>query len=273
MGAVNGLLKDYSKCLSADGLEQSLTLRNLNRVARRTVNRCWRDRALIERPRYFCQNIGGCGSTYIIRLLADNGIERCFHELEPDLNQLGIDHFENRIPRSRIVRLLRYTRHDVFFEANNRLFSFSRELKAAFPHAKFIHLHRHPAEAVRSAMSKPDVEAYLQSNLRFQGRLAGQKTARPFERFCHYWNNVNNRIAEDLAGQPVLSLRFADLVSGQIDSLAKFIDRALPNRKHEAVNRGRVRSEGRFPDYAAWAKTDQQTLHHICGATMKKLGY
>ena len=209
----------------------------------------------------------------MVQLLSDNAIERCFHELEPDLNQLGVDHFEDRIPLSRIVRLLRYTRHDVFFEANNRLFSFSRELKAAFPNARFIHLHRHPADAVRSAMSKPDVESYIRINLRFQGTLAGPPSAGTFERFCHYWNNVNNRIAEDLVGQPALSVKFTDLVEGQVDPLEEFIGRALPNRKREAVNQGRVRREGRFPDYASWGKTEQQTLHHICGATMKKLGY
>ena len=166
---MNGFLKDYSQCLSADGLEQILSLRNMQRFTRRTIARCWRDRALIEQPRFFCQNSGGCGSTYIVQLLADNEIERCFHELEPDFNQLGVDHFESPMSQSRLVRLLRYTRHDVYFEANNRLFSCSRELRTAFPNAKFIHLHRHPADAVRSAMSKPDVATYLNENLRFQG--------------------------------------------------------------------------------------------------------
>ena len=270
---MDGLLEDYSRCLSADGLEPGFNFRNVQRVTRRTINRCWRDRALIDLPRYFCQNSGGCGSTYIVQLLTDNGIERCFHELEPDLNQMGVDHFENPISQSRLVRLLRYTRHDVFFEANNRLFSFSKELKVAFPNAKFIHLHRHPADAVRSAMSKPDLETYLKNNLRFQGKLAGHNTDRPFARFCHYWNNTNNRIAEDLFGQPTLSLRFTDLVSGQISHLEEFIGRSLPQRKRDVVNQGPVHSTGRFPDYADWESSDQRTLHDICGATMRKLGY
>ncbi len=46
------------------------------------------------------------------------------------LLEVGRQHYEQPMPTSKLVRMLRYTRHDVYFEANNRLFSLSRELAA-----------------------------------------------------------------------------------------------------------------------------------------------
>lgn len=258
--------------MTADGLSRSPNLRNVGRCARRIVSRCWRDRETIELPRIFCQNSGACGSTYLVQLLIDNGVERCFHELAPDLNRMGVAHYDNPIDVRRITRVLRYSRHDVFFEASNRLFSFSKELKNAFPNAKFVHLHRHPADAVCSAMSKPNVDEYLKNNLRFQGSLAGDVSQSPFERFCHYWNNVNRRIAIDV-GDDCLSLSFTDLVSGYVSSLEKFIGTTLPIRSRPTVNQGTVRAEGRFPECSKWNKPQRDLLNSICGETMQQLGY
>ena len=225
------------------------------------------------RPRVFCQNSGACGSTYIIQLLHDNQVERCFHELEPDFNELGVQHFDQTVSQERLLWLLRYTRHDVFFEASNRLFSFGRELKAAFPNAKFIHLHRHPAESIRSAMSKPNVESYLADGPRFQGTLAGPKSASHFERFCHYWNNVNRRIADDLKGEQVLSLKFDKLIAGDLDDLEAFLGVKLHQRTRAPVNTGKVRSEGKYPPFDEWDAEHKERFHKICGNMLERLGY
>ena len=141
----------------------------------------------IHQPRFFCLNSGCCGSTYLIRLLDDNGWKGVWHEKNPDFNAVGVAHFDHPMNERRLASLLRYTRWDVFLEANNRLFSLARPLHRAFPGARFMHLHRDGREAVRSALSRPDVDRYLRTNIRFQGKLAGPRNASPLERFCHYW--------------------------------------------------------------------------------------
>lgn len=257
--------------------DSSSGLRGRWRTIRRYVKRSILDKNNFQQPRFFCQNSGACGSTYIVELLADNGIERVFHEKEPDLNEVGVRHHDRPFASKPLVRLLRYTRHNVFFEANNRLFSLTPELAIAFPGAGFIHLFRHPAAAIRSAMSKPNVEEYLRSNVRFSGTLAGDVGAKPFERFCHYWANVNQRIHDDLVAirekesRAVLWLSFDDLIAGHVDSLASFMGIELQKKARPPSNVGRVRSEGKFPAVEDWTAEQVEIMNSICGELYQKL--
>ncbi len=268
-------IPDFELLAKADA-DSSSGIRGRLRTVRRLVQRSFLDRDLRHQERFFCQNSGACGSHYIIDLLADNGIERVFHEKSPDLNELGVQHYDSPISNSRIIQALRYTRHNVYFEANNRLFSFSRELATAFPGASFIHLFRHPAKAVRSAMSKPNVEEYLRTNVRFQGTLAGEKDFSPLERFCHYWSNVNQRILSDLellerSGTRAMWLNFDDMVSGSIDRLAEFMGCKLTVHKREASHVGAVRSVGKFENFESWSQKDRDALERICGPLHQRL--
>lgn len=259
--------------------DAQLSLAGWWKVVRRVVQRGHRDADVIKRPRVFCQNSGGCGSTYLIRLLEANRIPGVFHERDPDLNRIGLQHYHWPLSTDRLKTLLRYTRHDVYLEANNRLFSLSRELAAAFPNADFIHLHRDGTEAVRSALSKPAVSRYLATNPRFAGQLAGPSRATPFVRFCHYWANVNRRIERDLqqvqseTGRRVVRLKFEDLIAGRsLEPLEDLLGRPLRQRTRGVVNAGRVGSRGRFPAYSDWTKSQRAQFESICGPVMASLG-
>ena len=261
-------LPDFELLAKADA-DASNGVRGRWRTLRRLVQRSLLDRDVRTERRFFCQNSGACGSHYIVDLLNENGVERVFHEKEPDLNEIGVRHFNSALPKSNLVQTLRYTRHNVFFEANNRLFSLSRELADAFPGARFIHLFRHPANAVRSAMSKPNVAEYQKTNVRFSGSMAGTAEHRPLERFCLYWKNVNQRILDDLqtlerSGTEVIWLDFDNLISGDVSGLETFLDCKLPNRKRSPSNVGAVRGEGKFPSFDQWNDRDQLALREIC---------
>ncbi len=257
--------------------DRSDSFRGQIRVGRRVVYRCVLDRIEIHKKRIFCQNSGACGSSYVVQLLKENGIERAFHEKTPDLNKLGLEHYEQPAAASRLKMILRYTRHDAFFEANNRLFSMSRELAAAFPSASFIHLHRDGIEAVRSAMSKPNVEAYLATNVRFSGSLAGSHAEFPFARCCHYWANMNRRIATDMQrlglddDRICVSLRFENLITGDVAPLERVLGVRLSKQTCAAVNIGRVGGRGKFPHYRDWNSGQKQTFDRICGPVMELL--
>lgn len=268
---------DLTTLKSAD-IDGSAKIRGLIRIGRRILQRCWLDQEVINQKRIFCQNSGACGSTYIVKLLNENRIDRVFHEKTPDLNWVGLKHYETPLPVSRLVRVLRYTRHDSFFEANNRLFSLSREIAMAFPNAQFIHLHRDGSQAVRSAMSKPDVQTYLDENIRFKGSLAGPCHCEPFIRLCHHWANMNRRIFDDLksvsrqSGQKPISLRFEDLVNGRVKRIEEILGRSLQQKTCQPANVGRVREAGKFPAYRDWTRAHKSAFDEICGPVMSLLG-
>ncbi len=270
-------VNDLEMRIASDGFPNNFQPRHVWRTARKRLSRMVDHKKLLA-PRVFCQNSGCCGSTYIVQLLSDNGLSGCVHEKNPDFNQIGIDHFESPQNPHRLRKLLRYTRWDLFFEANNRLFSLSHAIADAFPNSQFLHLHRDGREAVRSALSRPDVEEYQRENLRFQGTLAGEKTMRPFVRACHYWNNMNQRILDDLedlksACGPHHTLSFDNLVAGNLEALEKAIGRSLKIRQRAVVNKGPVRKSGKYPRYEDWNSNDQSTFWEVCGQTMQRLGY
>ena len=266
--------KDLQLCLpnarSASHLSRIWRVNN-TRIRRRILRR-----RELNQVRFFCQNSGGCGSTYLIKLLNDNGVAGCFHELQPDLNQIGVDHYDQALPVHRLKPLLRFTRWDVFFEANNRLFSLSQELAQAFPAARFMHLFRDGRQAVASAMSKPELSHYLANNIRFQGSLAGSPEDPPLTRFCHYWNNINRRILDDFEQLPdrcssPFYLSLDQLKRGEVGGLEQFIGVDLPLKSRPVVNRGRVGRQGAYPPFDAWSRNDQQTFWDICGLTQERL--
>lgn len=267
---------DFELLRQADE-DSELGIRGFLRTSRRIVKRCFIDRACINRQRIFCQNIGACGSTYLIQLLRDNGIKDAYHEKKPDLNELGVEHFETPGSSHRIVRILRYTRHNVFFEANNRFFSLSKELAIAFPNAKFIHLFRSPIESVRSGMSKCNVVPYLQENVRLRSSVGGPSGGTPFEKFCHHWRIANQRIHDDLKSiaeknqQPYLTLDFLDLVAGKLDEFESFTGIRLSQRVRPPVNQRPTRPEGKYPEYNQWSAQERKTLEEICGELWETL--
>ncbi|MDG1872630.1 MAG: sulfotransferase [Mariniblastus sp.] len=270
------MIKDFHLYNIADA-DSATSPRGVLRTARRAFKRCLLDRQTIEQPRFFCQNVGACGSTYLIQLLRENGIERVFHEKAPDLERLGVERFFNQASSQRLIRLLRYTRHNVFLEANNRLFAMTRELKLAFPAARFIHLYRDPAEAVRSAMSKPNVVPYLKSNLRLRTSISGPISATPFEKFCHNWKTTNQRIFDDLesvrrrTGEKCLTLKFDDLIGGRLDSLEHFCGIKLSMRARPPVNQRVDRPEGKFPPPDQWTLNQKSMLRQICYPLLSRL--
>jgi hypothetical protein len=222
--------------------------------------------------RFFCQNSGGCGSLYITKLMRANGYADCHHEKSPDLDDLGIEMFEGTASIRRVKFWLRVSRRDVWFEANNRLFSMGRQLHEVFPEARFIHLHRDPRKSIPSGLSK---QRWKPERIRYQSKaLNGASNLSELERACTYWANYNARICRDLLEAPTFMLPFDDLVAGRLDALEKFMSVALPIREIPPANADKpIRGSGIHPPFDAWSASDQDTLMRICGPVMERLGY
>ena len=228
--------------------------------------------APVQGVRFFCQNSGGCGSLYITKLMRANGYSDCHHERSPDLDDLGIEMFEGKASIRRVKFWLRVTRRNVWFEANNRLFSMGRQLHEVFPEARFIHLHRDPRSSIPSGLSK---KRWKPERIRYRSEaLNGAPGLSELERACTYWANYNARILDDLSDAPTFMLPFDDLVSGRLDALETFMGIALPVRELPPANADKpIRDSGIHPPFDAWSAADQDTLIRICGPTMARLGY
>lgn len=231
--------------------------------------------------KYFCLNSGSCGSKYLVHLLRKNGIDRCYHEKAPDLDRTGVTYFLAGSYEWAIKGLLLLTRNQVYFESSNRLFSLALLLKKVFPESNFIHLHRNGIDSVRSNVNKilwPEVMD-TSTRLRYASRLAGSPSLSPFERTCHYWANINERILNDLKAmrsESVLSLRFDDLIRGNLGDLEEFLGRRLKTRTMGPVNtKNNLKSEEArvIGDFDQWPSDWKKAFLHICGLVQHRLGY
>lgn len=231
------------------------------------------------RMRVFSLNSGSCGSAYIVELLRANGVRRCFHEKWPDWDEEGVRYYLDAKPERELTWLLKHTRRLPEFESNNRLFAFAKLLKRAFPDVRFIHQHRDPRADLLSGMNKDDWPAVMsnQRRLRYSSRLSGPPSESALERSCHYWNNINQRIHDDLQdlGEPFLSLKFSDLISGRVESLENFLGISMKIRGIPPVNtklhlKSHDRPRVTFESLQDW---ERARFDEICGEMMGRLGY
>lgn len=225
----------------------------------------------------FCLNAGSCGSSYIVALMRANGWARAYHEKKPDLDNEGILHYEQKFDTNYLKLLLRWSRHRVGFEANNRLFAMGRELLDIYPAAKFIHLYRDGRSVVTSAMNIAKAELTWGSRrLRYRCQeLSGGDHLSNFDKCCNYWARYNKRILDDLRSVDSLSLKFEDLVAGKVDDLENFVGDKFQLTKLPPVNNKKPKRTGAdaFPAYPDWPAENKRRFWELCGPVMDELGY
>ena len=225
----------------------------------------------------FCPNSGNTGSHNIVELFKANGIEPSVHEMKPDLEQIGLAHYLGEINNKWVERALSLTRQNIRFEASNRLFSMSKELYHVFPNSKFIFLHRDGRDAVTSMIRKqadPSVRIRLETARRYNCALHGPDNEKDaFRKACHYWNNMNTRIADDLEGIPHIHLKFTDLVTGNIQHLEEFLEMEFMTRSIERTTSYGRKIEKDLPDFDNLNNEMKSNFYEICGPLMKRLGY
>ena len=124
-------------------------------------------------------------------------------------------------------------------------------------------------------MSKPVELGFESGRRRYQcERLLGDLSASVLEKACHYWANYNQRILDDLTDVESLSLKFSDLIEGQVAALESFMEIELKSKTLAPVNANKpIRAAGKFAAFADWPDSDQATFWEICGPVMKQLKY
>jgi len=206
-----------------------------------------------------------------VRLLQNNGLGNCYHELDPDLLYEGVQFYYQRIDEESITKKIRATRSGITFESNNRLFSLAGPIRLAFPDAKFVFLFRNGYDVVRSGLQR---KWYQLDDPFGSARLGAQECGSVFEKTCRYWTDVNARIMHDLEvlGCDYVPIRFEDLIEGrglkrlqQLFQLSRFRWSSVPVANNTAY--------WCVPPHEDWNSRWRDQFAHICGDMMKRLGY
>ena len=226
--------------------------------------------------KFFALSAGNSGSAYLVELLKANGLERSYHEFQPDLDEYGVKYYLGEIDSNYLKWVLRLTRKKVKFESSNRLFSLGRLILEVYPNSKFIILVRDPKEVVRSSINKSIWPEIWNSNrLRYSSRLGGDPQLSAFERTCHYWNNYYVRILDDLKEQDFFVLKFEDLVKGKTAALADFFGITFEIKKIPPVNtkENLKPKKQKLGHYHTWTDEQKSIFNAICLETGSILGY
>lgn len=251
-------------------------------------------------PCVFVLSTGRVGSQTLTALLALSPAVVSEHEPFPRLVKASIDAYleGGDLGASEKWREVVYGARDdlvceanrrgkIYVETNNRLTYLAPILATCFPDSKFIHLHRHPYEVVRSAMRRGYYESHNWDFARVRPRasepLAATWDALPrLEKCGWFWSRINEEAASFMATLPperALDLR-ADLLFGGDEATMRrifsfvgidfpaqeLVEEVLGQKLNAAVR-------GAFPGAGDWSEDDRQAVWRQVEVVATRLGY
>jgi len=174
----------------------------------------------------------------------------------------------------------------IYAETNNLVF-FAPIIAQLLPNAKFVFVHRHAAEYVRSGMRRGWYVDHVWDKYRLEPSASDPLRPQwnqwePFDKICWFWKAANTFFLDFVQSMPAdrtRTIRFDDLVtpgSGEYRKFFEILDLPSPGAAEaEGLLDKRVneQKQGEFPTYPNWTNEQRQRLIEIAGPTMAKLGY
>lgn len=178
-------------------------------------------------------------------------------------------------------------RRRLYAETSHRWTFFAPVIAELLPRARFLHVHRHPADVVRSGMRRGWYLNHVGDPDRIEPGPADPVHASwprwdQFSKMCWYWGAVNEfatGVTEALGPERARTLSFDDVFHADAAALMALYDwlgvaPPAPARVREALGtRFNEQTSGPFPSFDAWSEGQIRTLERIAGPTMEKLGY
>ncbi len=253
-----------------------------------------------ENPCVFVLSTGRVGTKTLTALFALSPQVISLHEPEPRLVKVSFDAYmeggslQTSDKWQAVVRAARddaiceaNRRGKIYIETNNRLTYLAPALAATFPASRFIHLHRHPYEVVRSAMRRGYYQNHNWDFARIRPRpgepLAEQWEALPpLEKSAWYWAQCNHDARAFLATLPDarrMDVRADALFAGDekmLVDLFAFVGMNFPPRNlveevlGQKINAAR---QGHFPLPSEWNDSERAAVRRFVGETAETLGY
>jgi hypothetical protein len=240
---------------------------------------------------------GRTGSTALAKLLNLSNQIRAYHELSPrdamTYRDIMISYhespnkFERYFVRHRAGVIGAVHRQGRIFAETNNFQFYAHLVSKLLPESRFVFVHRHPAEYVRSGMRRGWYLNHSWDSFRLHPRPNTEDAERwtgwsQFEKICWFWNEVNHffiQFKKLQSAERVATIPFVELVKPESGAYRAFFDCigvAPPSEADAAtILTARVNAQevGDFPKYADWSESQVRTLHAIAGKTMETLGY
>jgi hypothetical protein len=247
----------------------------------------------------FVLSTGRVGTQTLTGLLALSPRVVSVHEPEPRLVRASFDAYMEgtRADAAAWGRIVLAARDDlvcdanrkgrVYVETNNRLTYLAPAVAAAFPDSRFIHLHRHPYEVIRSAMRRGYYRHHNWDFARIRPRPGEPLAAEweglpPLEKCAWYWarSNAEARAALDaLPPDRRLDLGADALFAGDpatVDRIFAFAQVERPPQPWiEEVLGRRMNAQraGEYPPPAEWSEAERQAVRRHVAEVAERLGY
>lgn len=236
----------------------------------------------VARP-VFVLSTGRCGTRWLTELLRRDRAVRVNHSDHPELLRESGMAFDEYASQPRLYReILRASRDGylldaarrgtTYVETNHRITFFAHAIREVYPGARFVHLHRHPGEFVRSGIRRGWYSgSYLDIGRPRLEDDTSWASMSNVERLAWLWNATNRFVEEFLAGldEPDGCFRVrADEMYGDAAVAARLCEfvgarvgtgeiASLLERK---INRQRT---GSMPAYEDWSETDKASLRRL----------
>jgi hypothetical protein len=244
----------------------------------------------------FVLSTGRTGTTTLAQLLNLSDEISAFHEPRPQLIEerqaarweLHAEESKYRhiFIRSRGAPLFQAIRKDrMYAETSPRLTFFAPVIANLLPNAKFLFVHRDPADVVRSGMKRGWYVDHPADYARvrpvpgevFFGRW---KKMEPFEKICWYWTVCNEfalSFRRRTDSSRVLTIKASNMFDGtDVPRIFDFLDIQRPSIDSVGgvlKKKLNAQREGTFPKVEEWTPSMHDALQNIAGDTMDQLGY
>lgn len=251
----------------------------------------------------FVLSTGRCGTTSLASLLNLSDSITAVHEPRPRFleetkalyethraNIASVErNFLNGFQWTRYPSLLEAWKTSSYYaECSNRLTYAAPALARHFKKAQFIHLYRHPADVVRSAMRRG---YYTGDHVWDPSRITPRQDddARShweswteFEKCCWYWKAVNEfscRFGKSVGADRCFSLPAEMLFENNEETLLHLFhwlgaEAPAQHSRHDALSEPQnTQTQGKFPLWDDWSLPMKQTLSRIASPVAEQLGY
>lgn len=249
-------------------------------------------------PSLFVLSTGRTGTAALARILSLSPSIDAFHEPAPQPlreRQAAFWEIEKNIDKYAIkfqeLRSRQLTeallRRRIYVETSPRFTFFAPAIAKVHPKAKFLYLHRHPGEVVRSGMRRDWYGGHPADEYRIRPHPESDEGLRwqnwsQFEKICWYWKAYNRfslRFISQIANDRVLIVPYEAFVRKDVElflRIFEFID-AIPPGKDDIYRVLDVpvneQKKGNYPPYSEWPEMDKIRLKEICEPEMSILGY
>lgn len=279
--------------VNLDRFRASATVGFLSRVTSLCAPRLWTRARCV-----FVLSTGRTGTETLARLLSCHPAIDAHHEPSPTLlpeRQAAFaevyqrpGHFLAIFRRARRLPITHsFLRGKVYAETSARLTFFAPVICNALPRARFVYIHRHPAEVVRSGMRRRWYDGHPADRWRIvppPGSVESQQWSdwSTFEKVCWYWKAYNRFALDFLARHGharVFVLPFVAFARRDTSTFARLFEflgvEPLSEQTMVQVLTQRFNRQeaGEFPEPDRWDAWMRQRLIQICQSEMAELGY